>query len=162
MINKLRKNEFLLLGNAIAFISDTISDYVEDGLQIGQLNLKESFNSASIKLGNKIYKSLDGINGTKNHIFLLDTIGENINYLVISERNDSLLGIQLTGFFTELDYSFSSIKLGDYYNYVEQKLGMGSRQDEVKEINGYRWSYEPFPFSIEFVNDRVYSIRINK
>jgi hypothetical protein len=161
-VNKLRYNEFLMLGNAIAFISDTISDYVKDGLKIGQLNINESFNSASNKLGNNIYKSLNGINGTKNHVFLLDTIGENINYMVLSERNDTILGIQLTGLYTERDYSFSSIRLGDYYNYVEQKLGMGSRQDEVKEINGYRWSYEPFPFSIEFVNDRVYSIRINK
>ncbi len=162
VINKLKNNEFLLLGNAIAFISNTTPDYLKSGLKIGQINLNENFDSASKKLGNEIYKSLDGNNGIKNHIFLLDTIGENINYMVLSERNDTLFGVQLTGFSTERDYSFSSIKLGDYYNYVEQKLGIGSSQDEVKEINGYRWSYEPYPFSIEFVNDRVYSIRINK
>lgn len=98
----------------------------------------------------------------KNHIFLLDTINNSINYIVLSERNDSLWVIQVTGYITNKNYSFSSVRLGDYSNFVEQKLGQGSRQEEVRDINGYTWDYTPFPFSIEFVNDRVYSIRIRR
>jgi hypothetical protein len=69
-IRKLKNNEFLLLGNTIVFISDTIPDYSKNGLKIGQLNLNDSFNSASGKLGKKIYKTLDGENGIRNHPLL--------------------------------------------------------------------------------------------
>lgn len=160
-IKKFKNNEFLYQGNTLVYISESEPDYTISGLKIGWINLNDNFKTITETFGEP-YETLKGEDEINNHIFLLDTINENLNYIVVSERNDTLWGIQLTGYLTNQNYNFSSIRLGDYSYFVEKKLGIGSEQVEVEDINGYKWIYDPFPFSIEFIENRVYSIRIYK
>ena len=55
-----------------------------------------------------------------------------------------------------------NIKLGASNDYVLKILGEPSTKQDVKEIQGIRWSYNPFPISIELVDNKVYSIKILK
>lgn len=157
----IRLNEFHYLGNALAYVSDSSHNNNDENYSIGWIKLKTKISKIDKELGNPV-QILDGINGIKNRIYLLDTIDNNINYIVISEKSDTINAIQLTGYKSNLDFSFSSVRLGDYSSYVDQKLGPMSTKEKVEDINGEIWRYDPFPFSIEFVNDRVYSIRLTR
>ena len=55
---------------------------------------------------------------------------------------------------------FSSIVLGMPKEKVADILGFPSSVSDVPQIHGRLWNYEPFPFSIEFKEGRVYSLRI--
>lgn len=55
---------------------------------------------------------------------------------------------------------FSSIVLGSPKQQVLDILGFPSGVADVPDIRGQLWSYAPFPFTLEFVNDVVYSVRI--
>jgi hypothetical protein len=73
-----------------------------------------------------------------------------------------VLSLQITG--TPNDSSrplhFSGIALGTPKELVIDTLGNPSSTRRVPEINGVLWSYAPFPFTIEFVDNIVYSIRM--
>jgi hypothetical protein len=77
-------------------------------------------------------------------------------------RSGQVDSLQLTGMANEVteDLPFSSIKLGSPKRRVLEILGFPSSVADVQQIKGTRWSYAPFPFSIELVDEIVHSIRI--
>ena len=87
------------------------------------------------------------------------------SYLVVFvDNHQHVKGLQVTGIQgkTTDRLHFSSVKLGMKAEKVVDLLGNPSSVKDVKEINGKLWSYYPFPFSIEFVQGKVYSIHIEK
>jgi hypothetical protein len=56
------------------------------------------------------------------------------------------------------------VLLGDPAERLTQQLGPPVRTDLFEDasvgITGRRWTYGPLPFSVEIVDDRVYSIRV--
>jgi hypothetical protein len=71
--------------------------------------------------------------------------------------------IQLTGYATKEEFTFSSLKLGDNEEKVRKFFGPPTSIDDVEEIKGYAYSYEPaaepFKITIEFINKKVYTFR---
>jgi hypothetical protein len=157
----LKTFEFHYLGNALAYVSKSLNGDPQESYSMGWIKLGSNVKDIENKLG-KPFQLLNGNNGIINRVYLLDTVSNNINYIVISVKNDTINAIQLTGYKTNLDFSFSSISLGDYSNFVVQKLGPRYSKEKIEEINGEIWKYDPFPFSIEFVEDRVYSIKLKR
>ncbi len=87
-----------------------------------------------------------------------------LSYLIVLIDNSNVVrSLQLTGQPSEMTNSlaFSSIMLGTTTEKVTDILGLPSSVADVPEISGKVWNYAPFPFSIEFVNGSVYSIRID-
>jgi len=83
-------------------------------------------------------------------------------YTVISYVKSVTETIQLTGHSTVEPIDFSSIVLGDDEMKVRERFGAPYFTEEVEEIEGYKWGYAPFPISIEFIDKKVYSIRISR
>jgi len=68
--------------------------------------------------------------------------------------------IQLSGR-PNVDWSFSSIQLGNAEADVIERLGEPLNITPAESIDGTSWSYAGQPFSFEFVDGIVYSIRIS-
>jgi len=85
------------------------------------------------------------------------------SYLVAIDNAGKINKLQLTGKPSKMtdNLAFSSIKLGSSKQWVIDILGLPSSVTDVPQIKGTLWNYWPFPFSIEFVDEIVYSIEIH-
>lgn len=86
------------------------------------------------------------------------------SYLVISRNDqDVVRSLQLTGYPSAASeaLAFSSVTLGMPRDKVIGFLGLPSSVSDVPQVQGKLWNYAPFPFSIEPVKDRVYSVLIH-
>lgn len=81
-------------------------------------------------------------------------------YWVIGRRDDRIVSIQLTGSRSGPDLAFAALQLGDSEEKAMALLGPRANISAVPEIGGLLWNYAPFPISIEFVDGKVYSIKI--
>jgi len=155
------KNEFRYLGGSIATISDKSSD-VEQGylncLYIGKIKMRMTLNQVDSVLG-KCDKILNQ-NDSQIQVYFLPASEKYYPYYAISFKNNIVNSIQLTGLSTSDNISFSPIKLGDHYKTVLEILGKPGNIKNIEDIKGVEWTYFPFPISIEFVNRKVYSIKI--
>lgn len=154
-------NKFRFHGGAIACITNEIQNpkrgYLEC-LHISDIRMNMSIKEVEERYG-KPYKEIDNGN-SQSRIYLLPTDGQQYPYLVITYVKGVVDAIQLTGHETTKAIDFASIKLGDNEEFVKEMLGPPSEIHDVKEIKGIMWSYDPFPISIEFIDRKVYSIRI--
>lgn len=84
--------------------------------------------------------------------------------IVVMDQRGIVKSLQLTGLPGEMQgkLKFSSIALGSSRQDVADILGFPSSVSDVPEISGKMWSYYPFPFTIEFKGDTVYSVRIHE
>ncbi len=85
-------------------------------------------------------------------------------YLVaVLDAGGAVQALQLTGKPSDSTSAlhFSSITLGMPKEKVADILGYPSSVGDVPEIHGRLWSYAPFPFTIEFKDGGVYSVRIH-
>jgi hypothetical protein len=81
-------------------------------------------------------------------------------YWMISYQQGKVQSLQATGLSIPPNIHFSSINFGDEAQTVIDKLGQPSNKFKRRD-NGYEvWEYKPYPFSIEFKQYQVYSIRI--
>jgi hypothetical protein len=71
--------------------------------------------------------------------------------------------IQLSGKPTDTSefFPFSSITLGTTKDKLLEIMGNPSSIIPAPQVQGKLWSYEPFPFSFEVVNDVVHSVRVH-
>lgn len=87
------------------------------------------------------------------------------SYLVVVMDSEGIVrSLQLTGLPGDIQnkLQFSSIALGAAQQNVTDILGLPSSVSDVPEIGGKMWSYFPFPFTIEFKDGAVYSVRIHE
>jgi hypothetical protein len=83
------------------------------------------------------------------------------SYLVVTTEGTKIVALQLTGKSGGDPYMFSSVRLGAPRQQLVNTLGLPSAVRDAPEIKGKTWDYHPFPFSIQLVNQSVYSIRIH-
>lgn len=155
-------NKFRYNGGAIACITSKVPDpergYL-DCLHISDINMDMNVKQVE-KLYGKPYKVIDN-EDSQIRVYLLPTDGDQYPYVAITYVQESVDVIQLTGASTTKDMDFASIRLGDDHNFVTEILGPPSSMQQVNEINGVLWSYDPFPISVEFIDGSVFSIRIH-
>lgn len=86
-------------------------------------------------------------------------------YLVFSfskKRPGLLSGIQVTGK-GKLDRPLlRGLQLGDHRNLVERVFGKPDLEERVENINGVLSRYSNRNFSFEFIEGRLYSVRIHR
>ena len=152
-------NEFRFLGGALACITDEEGGNYLPCLHLGDISIGSSKNEVE-QLYDNIYKSISKSDSVEIKVYILHSELEELPYLVITYENEKVKSIQLTGLQTSDDLDFSSIELGAPSDSVVKILGNPSSKQEVQEIQGTRWSYDPFTISIEFVKNKVYSIKI--
>lgn len=154
-------DEFRCLGGAIACISKDVPD-PESGycncMHFGDIKIRMTREEIESVLGRAdtiIYQGKQPVS-----LYFLPTSENHLSYFAITFRNKIAKSLQLTGFSTTDNYAFSSIILGSPYKTVLEILGKPKGIYRVPDINGVEWDYYPFPISIEFINRKVYSIRI--
>ncbi len=147
-------NTFRFLGNALVCKSDSATDE-SACLRIGSLKI-----GAEYKPTSKPWKEVPVKNGVTVSVFSIIAKDDITAYWVIGHKDGRITSIQLTGNYSNENLSFSTIMLNDSKDKVKKVLGPRYRESDVDSIKGAMWDYYPFPISIEFTNDRVYSIRI--
>jgi hypothetical protein len=152
-------NEFRYLGNTLVCISDTLEPGYLSCLHIGDIEIGSSRNEIESKY-NKIFKIIPESEKIESRVYVLNSDTETLPYVVVKYKDQKAISIQLTGLKTSDDISFSNIVLSDSENKVIEVLGKPREKVTEVDIDGVRWSYDPFPISIEFVNRKVYSIKI--
>jgi hypothetical protein len=156
-------NSFRYIGNHLVCKSDSNSpeEMFAKCLRFGKIRIGVSFRSIESNYG-KAWKEIAQPDGIIASAYLICAKPDCKAYWVFGHKNDEVKWIQLTGNYSHPDYNFSSIKLKDSEETVLEILGPNHSIQDVREIGGYLWDYNPFPISIEFIKNKVYSIRIGK
>jgi hypothetical protein len=88
---------------------------------------------------------------------------EIVAYYVVSYIKDVVNAVQATMTSTkwdELPIAFSSIPLGQNAQRALDVLGTPSKKCTGKNIFGELWSYAPYPITIEIMNGKIFSIKL--
>ncbi len=129
--------------------------------RIGQVILGDDFDKATKPLG-KPWKLVSQPDGSELAVFTIKATDLEQAYWVIGHREGKIASVQLTGDFPSQVASFSTIQLTDSQSKVRDILGPRYAVRSIEAIKGTMWDYAPFSITIEFVNEKVYSIRIGK
>ncbi|MDI9334459.1 MAG: hypothetical protein QM533_08780 [Cytophagales bacterium] len=89
-------------------------------------------------------------------------VGMRSYFVAFVDSGNSVKTFQLTGLKGETTdrLAFAGITLGASKELVMDTLGLPASVLDVPQIKGKQWNYSPFPFSIEFKDNVVYSIRV--
>ena len=152
-------NTFRYIGNDLVCKQDTPAPNYLACLRIGPLRVGDSYRAVR-GLHPKPWKEVALEDGVSAAAFLIIATGELNAYWVIGHRDDKIVSVQLTGNYSHPDLAFATIRLNDSEEKVLAMLGPRAQIRVVREIGGLLWDYHPFPISIEFVQGRVYSMRV--
>ncbi len=156
-------NEFRRAGAGLVCVTETAKH--DEGylqcLRIGQIHIGQREKDVERLLGSP-WKVIKQDDTTTIKVFPIESNEEMKPYWVITFKKGAVEAIQATGKNPKTATSFSSIKLGDKKARVLEILGKPNASKSVEAIKGAMWSYQPFPISIELVDDRVYSIRVSR
>lgn len=159
-LTKYRNDEFYYAGGTNVCVSDIASENYHPCLNFGDISVNSSIEEIELILGEPYDIMRHGDNLYR--VYLLEALEDGSQpYFALELQNDNIKSIQITGIETREHLSFSSISLGDYHTFVEQKLGKPSEIGEIDDETIY-WDYAPFSFSFEIKNDFVYSIKLMK
>lgn len=159
-LTKYRMNEFYYAGGTNVCVSGKVDDSYNHCLNFGDISVNSTIEEIELLLGEP-YDIMSQGSGLYR-VYLLQELDDGSQpYFVIEMNNDQPKSIQITGHESREQLSFSSISLGDYHTFVEQKLGKPSEIGAVNDETVY-WDYKPFAFSFEIRNDFVYSIKLIK
>jgi len=159
-IKKYRNDEFYYGGGTVVCVSDKSEVNYNQCLNFGDFSVNSTLEEIEQILG----KPNDQMNhsGKIYNVYLLKEMENGSQpYVAVELLKGQLKSIQITGEASIEDLSFSSISLGDYYTFIEQKLGPPSDTGLVDDETIY-WDYAPFTFSFEIRNNLVYSIKLTK
>lgn len=148
-------NTFKFLGNALVCISDKPINNEHACYRIGNLKIGDAYNPRE-----KPWKEIPQENGVVAAVFPIIANEKNETYWIFGHKNKKIVSIQLTGNYVDEKLSFSTIMLGDKKEKVRKVLGPNYTVKNVDSIKGVMWDYYPFAISIEFIKNKVYSIRI--
>ncbi len=148
-------NTFRYVGNALVCKSDSAEDDYAC-FRIGNFKIGEKY-----KPDNQAWKEIPQGEGVIASVHPIIANDEFNAYWVIGHKEEKITSIQLTGNYPHEKLTFSTIKLSDPKEKVRKILGRRFRERKVKSINGIMWDYYPFPITIEFVDNKVYSIRVS-
>jgi hypothetical protein len=86
---------------------------------------------------------------------------EHFAYFVVSyDSEHRATSIQMTGKRPVHRYPFSTLFLGISQARVEAQLGKPRETKPLGDMPGELWGYGPFPFTLEIVEGRLYSVKI--
>lgn len=157
-LTKYRNNEFYYTGVTNVCVSDKVEDTNNHCLNFGSISVNSSIEEIEQILGEP-YDIMSRGNSLYR-VYLLEALDDGSQPYFAIEMNDvQIKSIQITGLESREHLSFSSISLGDYHTFVEQKLGKPSEIGAVDDETIY-WDYKPFAFSFEIRNQFVYSIKL--
>lgn len=165
-IKEFKLNEFRYSGGAIVCLTD--DPKAESGspcLRIGDLKPGMTLKNMEdhIKADRGIYnRTLSQKDGSEIRVYTLPTpkSEKSYSYLAIYFKDGLSTIVQLTGTKTDVPLDFSSIQLGDSQDRVRDLLGPPSSSELETDMPVSLWSYYPFPFSLEMLDGKVYSIRV--
>lgn len=152
-------NSFRYFGGQLVCKQDKPAPNYLACLRIGELRVGDSYRPVRERNPSP-WREVKLEDGAIASAFRIKTPPGTHAYWVIGHRDEVIVSVQLTGNYPHPDFHFATIRLDDSEEKVLARLGPGSQIREVKEIGGLLWDYAPFPFSIEFVRGRVYSIRV--
>lgn len=157
---KFRNNEYYYAGGTNVCISDADERNYDVCLNFGDISVNSTIEEIERILG-KPYDHIEQA-GRLYKVYLLQQLEDDSQpYFAVEIHDGQVVSIQITGNGSKEDLSFSSISLGDYYSFVEQKLGK-PREIGFVDQETEHWAYTPFTFSLEIKNNYVYSIKLNK
>jgi len=149
-------NTYLFLGNTIICKTDeTSKDDNNACSKIGPVKVGDSFSPKT-----EAWKVVAQPNGVTASVYPIVADDKHNAYWVIGHKDKKIISVQLTGNYPEPNLSFSTIQLTDSKDKVKSILGPRFTSNEIPEIGGEVWDFYPFPITIEFKGDSVYSIRI--
>jgi len=148
-------NTFRFLGNQISCKMEKIEDEYACH-RIGHIKIGSDY-----KPKISPYKEVEQKNGIVASVFVISSTEEYESYLVIGHKDNKIASVQYTGNYPSEKLTLASIKLMDTKSIVKKFLGPRYQVSKVKDINGEIWDYYPFPISIEFKDEVVYSMRIS-
>lgn len=136
-----------------------------DCMRLGDIWINEPIEQSVKKVqkyGGKFEKKNKDSKGRVYYIFGLpfDEKQKEVPYIILYNEDGRTSIIQLTGQATTANLNFSSICLGDTEETVADVMCAPRGVSEVEDIGGYMWNYHPFPVTVEFIQGKVYSIRI--
>lgn len=146
---------FRFIGNALVCKSKTGDEYA--CFSIGPHQLGTPYRPADTP-----YREIPQAGGRTAAVFPIKVADGRQAYWVIGHKDGRISSVQLTGDLAVPEFAFSSITLGDPAAKVDELLGPRFRAFPVPEIGGVLRDYAPFEITIEFIDDKVYSIRIGR
>jgi len=156
-IEQYKFNEFYFDGGGLVCISDREREDYLNCLNFNIFSIDSPLKEVERIFG-KPFNIVEHLE--KNYrIYVLDDVENTEAYLAINQEQGEIQSMQMTGLYTLEDLSFSSIRLGDYYTMVVQRLGAPSKKERIDEQTEL-WDYAPFSFSLEMRNDKVYSVKL--
>jgi len=159
-IAKYQNNEFYYAGGTNVCVSDQVGENYNHCLNFGDISVNSSIEEIELILGEPYDKMEQA--GRYYRIYLLKPLDDGSQpYFALELKDGQIKSIQISGSATIEQLSFSSISLGDYYTFVEQKLGKPAEVGFVDDETEH-WAYTPFSFSFEIKNNFVRSIKLNK
>lgn len=160
LLEKYRNNEFYYAGGTNVCVSDQPAETYNHCLNFGSISVNSSVAEIEQLLGDPFDIMSRGTSVYR--VYLLKFLEDGSQpFFALEIEHDSIKSIQITGNGSIEGLSFSSIRLGDYYTFVEQKLGKPAEIGYIDEETKH-WAYTPFTFSFEIKNNFVYSIKLNK
>jgi TPR repeat protein len=131
-----------------------------DCLRVGKFVIGENFAPIEAKLGKPVKTvTQDGI---FNHVYLLPPAAPDLApYIVFGVKNGKLAAIQITsGQTSDSEMGFSSICLGDPEEKILETVGHYTKKSPSPIKGAELWAYDPFNFSFEVKDGKVFSIRV--
>jgi hypothetical protein len=157
-------NAYRFIGNSLVCKSDQSEFNSNACNRIGTIAVGDDWAKTAARMGPPS-RVISGQNGVTTHVYFLHgPDGARVAYWVLdkSEARSRVVAIQLTGAIKVPGASFSAIELTDPEDKVRKLLGPRFALQPMPQIQGVMWDYAPFKFSIQFVNGRVYSIRVGE
>lgn len=159
-------NSYVYLGNWIGCVTklpETPSDHSQQSeeLEARACDRIEPFRvGARVPPGLHPSQEIPQPNGAVAMVLPIRAPEGHTGYFVVTHRDSVISSVQLTADFKVSEYSFSTISPGDSMAKVDKSFGPRFSERPSPEIRGTLRDYAPFPFSIEYVNGVVYSIRV--
>jgi len=128
-------------------------------LSIAGISFYSTLEDAKHKFGKPVQSGLDD-ETNEWYAFYTDPKDRKSPVLTITIKDSKIIRINLKGYKSRDDISFSSIRLGDFYSFVKYRLGEPGYKKEVKAAGDETWVYVTAPIIIEFRLNKVSSITI--
>jgi len=153
-------NEYRFLRGTLVCIADSVSATSPFAcLHIGAIRIADRYDGIETRYG-KPSQVIPQSKGREIKVFVLKSKRNETTYLAITVEDNLVNAIQIEGARPDEPLPFSSVSLGDSSQRLIDLLGEPAKRKSVEENGATLWSYSPFPFSFEIVDQKVSSMKI--
>ncbi len=160
-----RFGELLMINGVLTCGVDieTPSEDFSPCLRIGDLTMDITLDELEERYGHPVKFVQSKTDSTlSKYVFNLQSFEGTQPELIVTHKSDTdeIIELQIRGFGSLEGLNFSSVRLGDYIGYVEQRFGKPAESRKDNETLTTKWYYAPFPVMFEFKNKYVNGIKI--